>query len=106
MKPLSAQQVADAHGFTARHWIRLAAAGRIPGVCQPTGPKGRWMFDARVFKTWWDGQQRRVEQWPGYTREAKRGGDAPSVAIENTVAASKQRIRALLKSVSANGSRS
>jgi hypothetical protein len=41
MRPIPASDIAARYGFTARHWIRLAAAGKVPGAKQPTGPRGR-----------------------------------------------------------------
>jgi hypothetical protein len=34
---LRASEISDAYDFTPRHWIRQAAAGRIPGARQPSG---------------------------------------------------------------------
>ena len=83
-RPLTASALARSYGFTPRHWIRLAAQGRIPGARQPFGPRGRWVFDASIFKSWWAAQQREIPQWPGYTREAASGGRVPSVTAETS----------------------
>lgn len=49
---LSASQLAERYGFTARHWTRQAAAGNIPGAYQPSGNHGHWLFDLAVFQRW------------------------------------------------------
>ena len=67
------------YGFTARHWTKLAAQGRIPGARQPCGPRGHWSFDARLFAEWWEAGKREGVQWRTSTSEAKRGGPAPPV---------------------------
>lgn len=54
----TAPQIAERHGFTARHWTRLAARGIIPGARQPSGPGGHWLFDYAEFKKWWDAARR------------------------------------------------
>ncbi len=52
MKPVRAAEIAEKFGFTARHWIRQAAEGRIPGCVQPSGPGGAWLFDLTAFTRW------------------------------------------------------
>lgn len=99
MKPVSASIIAEKFGFTARHWIRLAASGKVPGAYQPSGPRGAWCFDLTVFEKWWRAQCREVASWPAYTNVEKNGGAAPSVRAGNTAEASKQRIRQLLGNV-------
>lgn len=49
---IKASEIAADYGFTPRYWIRLAIAGRIPGVRQPSGPGGQWIFDRRAFATY------------------------------------------------------
>jgi hypothetical protein len=97
--------VARQYGFTARHWIKLAAAGRIPGARQPFGARGAWVFDALLLAKWWDASTRKVETWPGYTVEAKAksGGAVPSVKNESTAEASRRRIERLQNVVFGNG---
>lgn len=46
---LRACDLARDYGFTARHWLRLAAAGKIPGARQPAGAGGHWLFERRGF---------------------------------------------------------
>src|SRR6516162_815627 len=91
------------YGFTAQHWIKLAAEGRIPGATQPCGPRGHWSFDAILFEEWWNAGKRGTKCQLSIGAE-KHGGRAPSVKDESTVEASKQRIAQLLKSVSGTGS--
>jgi hypothetical protein len=45
---LTAPDLAREYGFTARHWTRLAAAGRVPGARQPAGPNGQWLFEPNL----------------------------------------------------------
>lgn len=40
-------------GFTDRHWIKQAAAGRVPGAFQPFGPHSTWVFDIETVRAWW-----------------------------------------------------
>jgi hypothetical protein len=49
---LRASELSIHYGFTARYWIKRATAGTIPGARQPSGPKGHWLFDRRVFARW------------------------------------------------------
>jgi hypothetical protein len=103
---LRASEIARAYGFTPRHWIRLAAVGKIPGARQPSGAKGQWLFDAEVFAKWWESRQREVMTWPGYTVEEKKsGGVAFSVKVESTAEAYRQQTAQLLKNVLGIGSR-
>jgi hypothetical protein len=46
---LRASEISRQYGFTSRYWIRMAAAGRVPGARQPSGVGGAWLFDARLF---------------------------------------------------------
>jgi integrase len=73
---LRAAEIARKYGFTTRHWIRPAATGKIPGVRQPSGPRGCWLFDAALFAKWLDERARKVESWPRYTAEEKYTGRA------------------------------
>jgi hypothetical protein len=59
MNLLPASQIAKEYGFTARHWTRLAAAGKLPGTYQPSGEGGKWLFDAQVFGKWFKQNNRR-----------------------------------------------
>jgi hypothetical protein len=103
---LRASDLSREYGFTARHWIRLAAAGRIPGAHQPSGHGGGWLFDRQAFVAWWRSTQHEVSTWPGYTEGAASTGVAPSVKAESTGEASKQRIERLLADVLGHGSTS
>jgi hypothetical protein len=104
LPPLRASVLARQYGFTSRYWIKLAAAGRIPGARQPFGPGGVWLFDAEQFGKWWKTTQREVRAWPGYTGEGGYIGAAPSVKIESTGEASRQRTERLLRNVLGRGS--
>jgi hypothetical protein len=42
---LTAAELSKTYGLTARHWIRLAARGKVPGAYQPAGEGGKWLFD-------------------------------------------------------------
>src|SRR4051794_33481884 len=88
---LTASELAREYGFTPRQWTRLAATGKIPGAPQPSGAGGQWLFDAAVFRRWWEARKREVEAWPGYTAEGGFTGAAPSVRTESTAEASRQR---------------
>jgi hypothetical protein len=90
-------------GMTPRHWTRLASTGQIPGAWQPSGQGGKWLFDLQAFIGWRQSKFKRVEQWPGYTNGAQRGGAVPSVTGKNIGSPSAPQIDALLKSVYGNG---
>jgi hypothetical protein len=104
MTQLTAAEIAKEHGFSARHWTRLAAGGKVPGARQPAGTRGQWLFDAVVFRRWWSTRIREVEAWPGYTAGAERTGAAPSVVVESTGEASRRLIEQRLSAVLGNGS--
>ena len=103
---LRASEIARKYGFTPRQWIRLAAAGKIPGARQPAGARGQWLFDAVLFANWSDDRTKKVEPRPGYTAEVKVGcgGAAPSVRAESTEEASRRRIEQLRNAVFGSGS--
>ncbi|WP_371259447.1 helix-turn-helix domain-containing protein [Bradyrhizobium sp. URHD0069] len=103
-QPLKASEVAARYGLSARHWTRLAAAGKVPGAWQPVGARGHWLFNAEALDTWRKNNLKEVSQWQGFTSGATSGGAAPSVKIKSSGLASKQRIEQLLKSVLGNGS--
>jgi DNA modification methylase len=90
--------------FTARYWIKQAASGKVPGAWQPSGPGGAWLFDHAEFVAWRKASKREVATCPRYTVEAKSIGRAPSVRVESSAEASRQRIDQLLRSVLGNGS--
>jgi hypothetical protein len=50
--PAQSAEIAKEYGFSSRYWIKLAAAGGIPGAWQPSGPGGSWVFDRREFRLW------------------------------------------------------
>ena len=76
---LTAPQLSAEYGRTPRHWIRLAAQGKIPGAYQPCGKGSHWAFDRKAFAAWWDASRREEIEWQGSTGEARRGGDVSSV---------------------------
>lgn len=103
-KHVKAAAIVAEFGFTARHWIRLAAKGKIPGARQPSGPNGCWTFDLTAFRRWHNSTARRVTTWPGYTGAEKRGGGAFNVPAVNTGDPSRRDLKASLASVLRNGS--
>jgi hypothetical protein len=105
-KPMKAAEIARDFGFTARYWIKQAASGKVPGAWQPSGPGGAWLFDHAEFVAWRKASKREVATCPRYTVEAKSIGRAPSVRVESSAEASRQRIDQLLRSVLGNGSTS
>ena len=48
-KMLTAKDLANRAGFSARYFRQLAAQGAIPGAHQPGGRGGAWRFDAAKF---------------------------------------------------------
>lgn len=52
MPYVRASLIAQEFGFSSRHWIRLAAAGKIPCATQPSGPGGHWLFELDAFREW------------------------------------------------------
>lgn len=101
---IKASEVSARYGFTTRYWIRLAAAGKLPGAWQ-NEPGGHWQFDAAALAKWQRGRVREVDQWQGFTREVQPIGRAPSVRVSSTGEASKQKIEQLLKNVLGDGSK-
>lgn len=102
-RALTASDLAKQFGMTPRYWTRMAAEGKVPGAWQPSGSKGKWLFDKVAVERWRRSTTKEVAAWQGYTSEARRIGDAPSVTGANTDSASAPRISALLKSVCVNG---
>lgn len=100
---LTAYELATTFGMTPRYWTRMAAEGKVPGAWQPSGTKGKWLFDKVAVERWHRSRLKEIGAWPGYTREARRTGGVPSVRDENTGSASAPKIAALLKSVYSNG---
>ena len=50
--------------FTERHWVRQAAAGRVPGARQPFGAHSPWVFDVEAVRAWWTSAERSPEPKP------------------------------------------
>ena len=99
-----ASVIAAIHGMTARHWTRLAAAGRIPGAWQSAGPRGKWLFDPIRFAAWKAEQSKEVAPWLASTKGAALGGRVGSAVAENSGKAFKQQIDGWLKDAIGNGS--
>lgn len=100
---VKAKDIAKEFGSTPRHWIKLAASGKIPGAWQ-TGDEGScWMFDIEAFRRWQKSKIMRVEEWQGYTKGAKYGGRVSSVKVRNTDVPLGQEIKELLKNAIARG---
>ena len=74
---LRASEIAARYGLSSRYWIKMAAAGRIPGAWQPSGPGGGWLFDQAQFVAWREASKRRAMSWRPSTDEAKGIGPAP-----------------------------
>src|SRR5215831_1539195 len=102
---LRIDEVVALYGFTARHWRRQAAAGRVPGARQPFGPRGHWTFDADELRKFFTLRKREGNPWRVSISAAKPGGRASSARTENTAEASKQRTERLLKDAFARGSK-
>ena len=102
---LRASDISRQYGLTARHWIRLAAAGKVPGAWQPAGEKGAWLFDAEQFAQWRKAKKREAVTWQPSISEAKSSGRGPSVKVEIDGQASRRLTEQLLKSVLGSGSK-
>lgn len=98
---LRASEVAREYGRTPRYWIRLAAAGKVPGARQPSGEGGQWAFDAVKLAAWWEAVEREeAAPWRRSTDGARNIGRAPSVKVLPCVGLrARQRTEALLKEV-------
>src|SRR5262249_44105068 len=84
---LRASEIAARYGLSSRYWIKMAAASRIPGAWQPSGPGGAWLFDKAQFVAWREAQKRRAPAWPRSTAGEKGIGRARSVKGAGTGAA-------------------
>lgn len=104
LKGVSASHIAREYGLTARHWIRMAAQGKIPGAWQPSGSRGKWLFDPEAFARWRKGKQTGEASWQPSIAEERPIGRGPSVAVRSSGPVSRQRIDALLTSAIGNGS--
>jgi hypothetical protein len=92
-KASNASQIAEEYGFSPRHWANLARRGRIPGVRQPSGSKGRWVFDSIEFAEWWKERQKAA------LRCASDGAKKPGVLDESNA----QRAAQLFREAMGNG---
>lgn len=102
-KPVGASELAQRFGMTPRYWTRMAAEGKVPGAWQPSGEKGKWLFDLQAVERWQRDKLKKVPAWPGYTSAERRSGGEPNVPGRNTASPSAPKIDALLKSAFANG---
>lgn len=102
-KNLTAADLSERFGMSPRYWTRLAQQGKLPGAWQPSGEKGQWLFDEDAFQRWRNSTMKKVKEWPGYTKEVKSGGRAPSVTGRNTERPLEQEIDGWLKSAIGNG---
>ena len=66
-------ELVEEFGFTERHWIRQAAAGRVPSARQPFGPRSSWVFDLEEVRRWWASTEQ-VQAAPIGSRLGARGG--------------------------------
>jgi hypothetical protein len=106
MTHVPASTLARELGFTPKYWSRLASEGKVPGAYQPTGPRGRWLFDQAAVRRWFLKSQRTREEctW------ASTGGERHiGRALRETVASSerplKQAIDQWLAAATQNGPR-
>jgi hypothetical protein len=106
LRYLSAPELAAETGLSARWFTRQAAEGKIPGACQPGGPRGDWRFEAVRFWRWWHEREARGKAWQASTGAAGRGGGASSVKATTSGSLLRQRLARLQKSGSALGSTS
>src|SRR5262245_48727518 len=101
---LRASEIAARYGLSSRYWIKMAAAGRIPGAWQPSGPGGAWLFDKAQFVAWREARKRRAPAWPRSTAGEQGIGPGPNVRGASIAAASGLRIGQLLNDVLGDGS--
>src|SRR4051795_9401002 len=86
-------------GFSARHWIRMAAAGRVPGARQPFGPGSSWVFDLRAVRQWWDATAKAVPEWPTSTSVGTSGGAVSRRTARSIAPRSRRDLKATLAKV-------
>ena len=98
-RPVAAKHLVEEFGFTSRHWIRMAAAGRVPGARQPFGPGSSWVFDLPAVRRWWDASTRTVAEWPTSTSGGRPGGGASRKRARSSVVASRRDLKASRASV-------
>jgi hypothetical protein len=94
---LTARQLSQKYGYTDRHWIRMAAAGKIPGARQPFGHGGTWFFDEDTFLVWWNAKDRGVRAWEDSTGGTDGGTLEHGEVVSNTENDSVRRIEASLR---------
>ncbi|WAJ27160.1 helix-turn-helix domain-containing protein [Antarcticirhabdus aurantiaca] len=100
---VTAKVIAEEFGLSARHWTRMASAGKIPGAWQPSGEGGHWLFDLDAFRRWRTSTQKKVAEWPGYTRGVRSGGRVRIATERNTAFPLEREIDGWLKSALENG---
>jgi len=71
-RALTASDLAIQYGMTPRYWTRMACEGKVPGAWQPSGGRGKWLFDAVAIQRWHRSRQKEVVSWPGFTKGERR----------------------------------
>jgi hypothetical protein len=95
---VSAAYLVGLIGFSS-HWLTdLAAAGKIPGACQPSGPGGAWRFDEVEFWRWWNSRTKKEQIWRPSSGEAANGGDVSSGKGRITESPLRRRLKELHRS--------
>src|SRR5690606_29958482 len=89
---VSASEIANHFGMTQRYWTKMASEGKVPGAWQPSGEKGKWLFDLQAVRQWQRNALKQVNAWPGYTSAERRTGAAPNVPGRNIASPSAPRI--------------
>ncbi len=100
---VSAARLVEEFGFTERHWIRMAAAGRVPGARQPFGPRSSWVFDLTAVRRWWESTLKTAPEQPMPAVVGKRRRVAsrrPAMVFDSPSTAD---LRALVANVLASG---
>jgi hypothetical protein len=95
---VSAAHLAKPTGFSSRWLIAHAAAGQIPGACQPSGSRGAWRFDEVEFWRWWNSRTKKEQTWRPSSGVATNGGDASSGNGRITESPLRRRLKQLRKS--------
>src|SRR5258708_37478422 len=110
---LTATEVARLFGYSARHWRRQAALGKVPGAHQLFGPRGHWVFDDDELRKLCRTRKREVAPWASLGKRVVNSGGAASseksspsenrAAAQNSVAALKQQTSKRLSAVLERG---
>jgi hypothetical protein len=73
---VSAQDLAERTGQTARHWQRMAAEGKIDFATQPGGKGTAYYFDLAGFEAWLKAGSKKPTPWPRRSRGYPTARDA------------------------------